>query len=214
MTEGHRVAGIVLAGGRGSRMGGGGKCLRRLGKQTLLEHAWSRASAQVGVLLLSFNDDPRQLPLDVATVLADTLPGQPGPLAGILSGLEYLREHRPDLCWLASFACDTPWFPRDLVQRLLAAAEHDDARVAVATASGRMQPVFALWSTAVATRLREAIVEREQRGVGRFLRELPHVCVDWPVGEADPFFNINTPADLRQAELRLQQEARAQCPKT
>lgn len=214
MTEGHRVAGIVLAGGRGSRMGGGGKCLRRLGKQTLLEHAWSRASAQVGVLLLSFNDDPRQLPLDVATVLADTLPGQPGPLAGILSGLEYLREHRPDLCWLASFACDTPWFPRDLVQRLLAAAEHDDARVAVATASGRMQPVFALWSTAVATRLRKAIVEREQRGVGRFLRELPHVCVDWPVGEADPFFNINTPADLRQAELRLQQEARAQCPKT
>ncbi|MCG3169292.1 MAG: Molybdenum cofactor guanylyltransferase [Pseudomonadales bacterium] len=205
MDEDGRVAGIVLAGGRGSRMGEGGKSLRRLGDRTLLERVWQRAAAQVGLLLLSYNDDPHGLPVPAAAVLADPLPDYPGPLAGILAGLEFLREHHPGRCWLASFACDSPWFPADLVPRLLAAAERSGAEVAVAASDGHLQPVFALWSVTLAPRLRAVLLERRQRGVGAFLRESAHVCVDWS-SDADPFFNINTPDELALAERRLRAE--------
>lgn len=206
MGQGERVAGIVLAGGRGSRMGGGGKSLRRLGDRTLLEHVWERALTQVDLLLLSYNDDPRLLPITAQAVLVDSVPGHPGPLAGILSGLEFLRAHHPDCHWLASFACDSPWFPLDLVQRLLAAARQHEASVAVATCDARMQPVFALWAIDAAARMRETLHGDGPRGVGRFLRELSHVCVDWPAGDDDPFFNINTPDEFEQAIHRLHGE--------
>ncbi len=206
IDEGRRVAGIVLAGGRGSRMGEGGKSLRRLGDRTLLERVWERAAGQVDLLLLNYNDDPRGLPVPATTVLPDPVPGYPGPLAGVLAGLEFLREHHPDRRWMASFPCDSPWFPQDLVARLLTEAERCGAPVAVAAADGRMQPVFALWSVVVAPRLRSALLDGAQRGVGAFLRGLPHVCVDWSASGEDPFFNINTPDELVLAERRLADE--------
>lgn len=206
INEGRRVAGIVLAGGRGSRMGEGGKSLRRLGDRTLLERVWERAAGQVDLLLLNYNDDPRGLPVPATTVLPDPVPGYPGPLAGVLAGLEFLREHHPDRRWMASFPCDSPWFPQDLVARLLTEAERCGAPVAVAAADGRMQPVFALWSVVVAPRLRSALLDGAQRGVGAFLRGLPHVCVDWSANGEDPFFNINTPDELVLAERRLADE--------
>ncbi len=203
MDEGRRVAGIVLAGGRGSRMGDGGKTLRRLGDRTLLEHVWQRAAEQVGLLLLNYNADPQGLPVPAPAVLADPVPDYPGPLAGVLAGLDFLGEHHRDLRWLASFPCDSPWFPRDLVSRLLMEAERCQAVVAVAASDGRMQPVFALWSVAVAPSLRAALLGSTQRGVGAFVRALPHVCVDWSARDGDPFFNINTPDELVLAERRL-----------
>lgn len=197
------IAGIVLAGGRGQRLGQGEKCLCRLGGRSLLEHAVGRAAPQTGTLLLSFNGDARGLPQYRLPVVPDTVPDFAGPLAGVLAGLEYLRAHEPGMRWLASFACDCPWFPRDLVQRLWQHARQDGCEVAIARSAGRLHPVFALWSCDLAAALRDALVRRDMRGAGEFLRTRRHVAVDWPATPFDPFFNINTPDDLALAEARL-----------
>ncbi len=201
--DGAAVAGVVLAGGRGRRLGQGEKCLRRVGGQSLLERAVARAAPQTATLLLSFNGDARSLPDCGLPVIADTVPGFAGPLAGVLAALEYLREHEPGTRWLASFACDCPWFPRDLVQRLRHRAESEGSEAAVARSAGRVHPVFALWSCDLAAALQQALLHRDMRGAGAFLGTRRHVAVDWPATPFDPFFNINTPDDLAVAEARL-----------
>lgn len=206
MNAGKGVVGIVLAGGRGRRMGQGGKTRRRLGGRTLLEHAWERAARQVGLLLLSYNGDSQDLPVAAPIILRDPVAGYPGPLAGVLAGLEYLAESVPGGRWLATFACDSPWFPEDLVSRLLQVGDTDGTDVAVAVSGGRMQPVFALWSIGVLPPLRAALREGAPHGVGALIRRLRHVRVEWPA-EPDPFFNINTPDELAQAERFLQEQA-------
>ena len=104
MAANADIAGIVLAGGRGQRLGRGEKGLCRLGGHSLLERALARAAPQTASLLLSFNGDSRSLPACVVPVIPDTVPGFAGPLAGVLAGLEYLRAHQPGTRWLASFA--------------------------------------------------------------------------------------------------------------
>jgi len=197
------IVGIVLAGGRGTRLQQGEKCLCRLGDRTFVEHAARRAAAQTPALLLSFNGDEDELPALGLTVLPDPLPGYCGPLAGVLAGLEHLERGYQQSRWLASYACDSPWFPADLVDRLQAAAEKHGSTVAVARSAGRMHPVFALWSHTLAPRLRDALTVHGVRRTGEFLRAQRHVAVDWPALPEDPFFNINTPSDLQLAEARL-----------
>ena len=105
--------------------------------------------------------------------------------------------------WVASFAVDTPFFPDDLVSRLRnATREHPRAVIAVASSQGRLHPVFALWSTALAGELRAAL-ERGERKMETFIRRFAHISVEWAVDDGDPFFNINTLEELRVAEQRL-----------
>lgn len=187
-------------------MGEGGKAQRRLGGRSLLEHAWERAARQVELLLLSYNSDPQDVPVSAPVILRDSVTGYPGPLAGILAGLEYLLESVPEGRWLATFACDSPWFPDDLVSRLLQVGEASDTDVVVAVSGGRMQPVFALWSIDVLPAIRDALRTDESHGVGALIRRLRHARVTWS-GEPDPFFNINTPDELAQAERLLRAQA-------
>jgi molybdopterin-guanine dinucleotide biosynthesis protein A len=100
---------------------------------------------------------------------------------------------------MLSVAADTPWPPLDLAARLRQAAEGAAAEVAVACSGGGVHPVFALWSPLLVARLRSALVEGGERSVQRFQAQCRQVQVDWPVLPRDPFFNINTPADLEIA---------------
>ena len=114
-AQNSRIAGIVLAGGQARRLGGD-KALRPLGGTPLLAHAIARAAPQVAALALSANGDPAPFQAFALPILADSVPGFVGPLAGILAGLDWAAREGMDT--LASFACDAPFFPRDLVARL------------------------------------------------------------------------------------------------
>src|SRR5688572_16814531 len=108
------VLGVLLAGGRARRMGGGDKCLRRLGDRTILARIVERARPQTAALLLNANGDPERFAGFGLPVAPDLVEGFAGPLAGVLTGLEWARRHRPDLPWIATIATDSPFFPRDL----------------------------------------------------------------------------------------------------
>ncbi|MGH7075571.1 MAG: molybdenum cofactor guanylyltransferase MobA [Stellaceae bacterium] len=194
--------GIILAGGRARRLGGQDKSLLPLGGRPLLAHVIDRAKPQVAALALSANGDPARFADFGLPVLADAVPGFAGPLAGILAALDWAAA-RPGIACVASFACDTPFFPRDLVARLAAARGREHAAIASAAAAGRVHPVFALWPVEQRAALRRALEEEGLRKVDAWTARHPFARVEFPALPIDPFFNINTSADLARAEALL-----------
>jgi molybdenum cofactor guanylyltransferase len=197
------VLGVLLAGGRARRMGGGDKCLRPLGDRTILAHVIERARPQVSGLLLNAHGDPARFSGFGLPVAADVVEGFAGPLAGVLTGMTWARANRPDLPWVATIATDTPFFPRDLVALLLAAVEREGADLACAASHGRAHPVFGLWPVRVAADLRRAMLEEQIRKVDVWTARYRLIEVAFPADPTDPFFNANRPEDLAEAERLL-----------
>jgi molybdopterin-guanine dinucleotide biosynthesis protein A len=200
---GSGVLGVLLAGGLARRMGGGDKCLRPLGGRTILEHVIDRARPQVAALLLNANGDPGRFARFGLPVAADVVEGFAGPLAGVLTGMEWVRAHRQDLPWIVTIATDTPFFPHDLVVRLLESVSGEKADLACAASGGRTHPVFGLWPVRLAGDLRRAMVEEDIRKVDVWTARHRLVEVDFPTDPIDPFFNTNRPDDLAEAERLL-----------
>lgn len=199
------VLGVILAGGRSSRMGGGDKCLRRLGDRTLLDHVVERLQPQVAKLLLNANGEPQRFAKSGLVVVPDALDEAVGPLGGILSCMEWGSRNAPHCCWIATVPSDTPFLPRHLVARLLDAAPSRRG-IVCACSLGRRHPVIGLWPVALAGSLREAVVDEGLRAVGAFVGRHLVAEVDFAAeGGVDPFFNINRPDDLAMAEAMLRQ---------
>jgi molybdopterin-guanine dinucleotide biosynthesis protein A len=197
------VVGVILAGGQSRRMGGGDKSLRLLRGRTLLEHVIARAKPQVEVLLVNANGDPSRFAPFGLPVLPDAVGGFAGPLAGVLTGLEWARDNAPRCPWVASFATDAPFFPLDLVARLRAEAEQARADIALAASGGRRHPVFGLWPVRLAAGLRAALVEEGVRKVEDWTSRYRVAIADYEALPLDPFFNANRPEDLAEAERLL-----------
>lgn len=200
---GPPVVGVILAGGQSRRMGGGDKCLLPLGGRALLEHVTARAAGQVRRLVLNANGDASRFARFRLPVIADGVPDHPGPLAGVLAGMEWAHRHAPDYPWIATFPGDAPFLPRDLVGRLLAHARERDADVSVAEGGGRRQHLAAVWSVALAGELRRAICDDGIRRVEAFQARCRTQQVPFGNDEV-PFLNVNAPADLRRAEHFLE----------
>lgn len=184
-------------------MGGGDKCLMELDGSTLLRRLIDRAAPQTSALVLNTNSDPALFASYGLPVAADAVDGYAGPLAGVLTGLEWAAGNLPGCVWVASFACDAPFAPRDLVLRLLDAVRRDNADMACATSAGRDHPVFGLWPVACAAELRAAIVDDGVRKVDAWTSGYRLARADFATGPVDPFFNINRPDDLAQAARLL-----------
>jgi molybdenum cofactor guanylyltransferase len=194
------VCGLLLAGGQSRRMGGGDKCLQVLGGKTLLGRVIDCARPQVDELILNANGDPMRFEAYGLPVIGDVVDGFAGPLAGILTGLEWARDNRPACNWVASFACDAPFAPSDLIFRLSEAIEDQKGDLACASSNGWDQPVFGLWPVALAGDLRAALVNEGIRKVDVWTARYRLVRASWAVDPVDPFLNVNRPEDLARAE--------------
>ena len=200
-----RIAGVVLAGGLSRRMGGGDKALKLLGGRTILDRVIARAAPQVDPLALNANGDPGRFAGTGLAVVPDSVEGFPGPLAGVLAGLEWARECGST--HIASFACDAPFLPDDLVSRLWQAIEENGAEIASARSDGREHPVFALWPVALADALRTAVVEEGVRKVDVWTARYRLAHAGFSTTPVDPFFNVNRPEDIEAAEAALNPRA-------
>jgi molybdopterin-guanine dinucleotide biosynthesis protein A len=206
--------GVILAGGRATRMGGGDKGLLPLGGGTILDQVIDRLSPQVGGLALNANGDPARFDALGLPVLPDPIEGYAGPLVGVLAGLDWAAEC--DAETIVTVAADTPFFPADLVARLCDTATgmaHPLVLAATPRAEGEAtksmsrsglvrHPTFGLWPTALRDDLRAALLDGLRKVVlwtethgGR------EAVFDGP---GDPFFNVNTPEDLEQARALLE----------
>jgi len=197
------VIGLLLAGGLSRRMGGGDKTLQTLAGRTILDRVIGTARPQVDRLILNANGDPARFAAFGLPVVADVVEGYPGPLAGVLTGLEWARANAPHARWLVTFATDAPFLPGDLVARLTGAVERDGADLACARSDGRTHPVFGLWPVALADDLRRAVVEVGVRKVDAWTARYHLAVADFSTDPVDPFFNANRPEDLEEAERLL-----------
>jgi molybdopterin-guanine dinucleotide biosynthesis protein A len=193
-----KIAGILLAGGRSSRMGGGDKCLRDLGGSTILARVIERVRPQVTALALNANGDPARFAAYELPVVADASEDYPGPLAGVLAGLDWAARAVTGATHVASFATDAPFLPGDLVARLAAALADGKHDLACADSGGRAHPVFGLWPLALRDDLRAAMGQG-MRKVDRWTARHRVAHVEFPSGSVDPFFNANAPEDLAEA---------------
>ncbi len=201
MTE--PLAGVILAGGLSRRMGGGDKCLRPLGGRPILSHIIERARPQVSHLVLNANGDPMRFQSFGLPVIGDSVAGFPGPLAGILAGLEWAAAHAPECRYIVSFAGDAPFLPADLAARFLAAVAETAADLACAVSAGQTHPVFGLWRVELRDALRAALVTEQIHKVDRWTARHTLVHVEFSANPVDPFFNTNSPDDLAAAERLL-----------
>ncbi|RAI57885.1 molybdenum cofactor guanylyltransferase MobA [Roseicella frigidaeris] len=196
------ILGVILAGGLARRMGGGDKPLRQLGGRPLLGHVLARLRPQVAAVILNANGEAARFADLALPVVADSLPGHPGPLAGVLAALDWAAAHRPDLPDLLSVPGDTPFLPADLATRLAAARRDAGLPIACAASAGRQHPPIALWPVGLRHALRDALQAGERRA-GRIAAHLGCATATWPTTPCDPFFNANTPEDLARAEAML-----------
>ncbi|MGR3503166.1 molybdenum cofactor guanylyltransferase MobA [Pseudaestuariivita sp.] len=187
--------GVILAGGKATRMGGGDKALLELGSgQTLLDHVMQRLAPQVSGMAINANGDPARFAHTALPVVADTLPDFPGPLAGVLAGLDWAAEQGAR--HIVTVAGDTPFFPTDLVAQLQATG--NDLALA-ATVDGR-HPTFGLWPVALRADLEDALQDG-LRKVVRWTDKHGAGTATFPDDAA--FFNVNTPEDLAHARSLL-----------
>jgi molybdopterin-guanine dinucleotide biosynthesis protein A len=200
------VVGVLLAGGKSSRMGGGDKCLRGLGGKPILTRDIERLWARVSDIVINANGDPSRFATFGLPVVPDSVAGYQGPLAGVHAALEWVRANRPSIDHVVTVATDTPFFPADLVDRFLDAGG-DTSAFRVAQSNAGIHPVIGLWPVGLAAAL-EASLERGERKVTAWTKDHGAVPVFFPpvdVGRQsiDPFFNINAPEDLALAEALL-----------
>ena len=165
--------GLVLAGGLARRMGGGDKALIQIGGAPILDRVLARLKPACAQVILNANGDPARFAAYRLPVVADRVPDFAGPLAGVLAGLDWAAQNRPDLGWVASAPADCPFLPSDLVPRLHAAARAAGLPLACARSGAWRHPVVGLWPVAIARRIAPRAPERraaQDRDVDRPLR--------------------------------------------
>ena len=192
---------LLLAGGQSRRMGGGDKNLHDLGGMPLLRHVLTRAVPYGAPTIINANGDAARYEAFDLPVVGDVVEGFAGPLAGVLTGLEWAMANQPDCSHVISLATDAPFLPRNLGDELIAAIE-GGADLAQALSNDRRHPVFGIWPVSLAPVLRTALIDEGLRKIDHFTARYECRAVPF-AGEPDPFMNLNAPEDFGLAQQFL-----------
>lgn len=202
-----KVVGVILAGGQSRRMGGGDKALLELGGQSVLGRVIDRLEPQVDMMVINANGDPARFAGFNLPVVADSVEGFAGPLAGVLAGMDW--AHDQDADYIVTVAADTPFFPPYLLVGLQMAREAEDSSLVMAVTPDPVRkiarhPTFGLWSLSLREDLRRSL----EGGVRKVIDwTKPHGCTEmvFNFDGGDPFFNVNTPDDMAMAQTMLRE---------
>ncbi len=197
------VAGTVLAGGLARRMGGGDKGMLELGGRCILDRVLDCLRPQVRMVALNANGDVSRFDPWGLPVAPDMLPGNLGPLAGVLAGLDWTFANVPGLKWVVTVPTDTPFLPPDLVDRLLSAVTVSGADMACAVSAGQRHPVVGLWPIRLRNDLRQALIKEGVRKVDVWTGRYRVAEAEFDAVPVDPFFNVNHADDLAAAHDML-----------
>jgi molybdopterin-guanine dinucleotide biosynthesis protein A len=199
--------GVILAGGQARRMGGGDKGRLRVGSTSLLDHVCARLEPQVDAIALNANGSAERFSDLGLPVVSDSIDGFVGPLAGVLAGLDWAHAQGADS--VVTVAADTPFFPLDLVSRFLTVSGGMKAPLVLAAthdSDGKTwrHPTFGLWPVTLRNNLRDHLVAGLRKVIQWSEKHQGREAIFETV-PFDPFFNINTPEDLKSAERMLKE---------
>ena len=200
MPSSNLPLGLILAGGLARRMGGGDKARIRIGGVTILGRVLACLQPQCDRIIINANGDPARFADTGLPVVPDSVPDFAGPLAGILAGLDWAAAHTPEVADIVSVPGDCPFLPVDLVERLEVARAAEKLPLACARSGDWRHPVVGLWPVALREDLRRALVDEDLHKIEVWTARHGVAIANWPAKPVDPFFNVNTPADVVEAE--------------
>lgn len=211
MTTKVDALGVILAGGLATRMGGGDKAMRAVGGRRLFDRVIDRLRPQVGSMAINANGDAGRLADFGLPIIPDDVAGFPGPLAGVLAGMEWAAANGAS--HVVTVAADTPFFPANLAETLSAAIGPETPIALAATPDDRpgregklaRHPTFGIWPVSLRDDLRRALVKEGLRKVVLWTDRHGAATVPFEAEPFDPFFNVNSPDDIAAAE-RIAQE--------
>ncbi|HUR42501.1 MAG TPA: molybdenum cofactor guanylyltransferase MobA [Aestuariivirga sp.] len=189
-----KIAGIIIAGGRSTRMGGVEKVLLEVGGKRILDRLIGRMAPQVHQLAINANGDGARFKSTGLTVISDLPGGAATPLAGLHAGLHWANLNGYEA--LVALPSDAPFLPYDLVTKLVSVKQ----KAAIAASGGQDHYLTGLWSLSLLRSLDDAIKSNGMLRVKDWAGHVGAVAIEWPVHPFDPFFNINTPEDLAEAQ--------------
>jgi molybdenum cofactor guanylyltransferase len=195
----HNILGSILAGGKSSRMGKD-KLFLNLDNKTLIEHTIIKVKKYLKDLIIITNKANEYFTKNSLTTVKDCIEGQLGPLVGILTAMKWARENSSRYSWVATFPCDTPFFPEMIISKFIEESKKKESLILCASSHGRRHNIFGLWSLDLYDKLYNDLVSNKVRKVQDWTKANNIKNLEFEFKDYDPFFNINTNEDLEFAK--------------
>ena len=198
MSE-HNILGAILAGGQSKRMGKD-KLFLELNNKKLIEHTLDKVKKYLKKIIIITNQDNKFFFENNLTTVKDCIEGQLGPLVGILTAMKWAKENLSKCSWIATFPCDTPFFPESIIKSFIEESEKKESLILCASSHGRKHNIFGLWSLDLYDKLKDDLINKKVRKVQDWTEKNKIKNLEFEFKDYDPFFNINTKEDLEFAK--------------
>ena len=198
MSE-HNILGAILAGGQSKRMGKD-KLFLELNNKKLIEHTLDKVKNYLKKIIIITNQDNKFFFENNLTMVKDCVEGQLGPLVGILTAMKWAKENLSKCSWIATFPCDTPFFPESIIKSFIEESEKKESLILCASSHGRKHNIFGLWSLDLYDKLKDYLINKKVRKVQDWTKKNKIKNLEFKFKDYDPFFNINTQEDLEIAK--------------
>ena len=198
MSE-HNILGAILAGGKSKRMGKD-KLFLELNNKKLIEHTLDKVKKHFKKIILITNQHNEFFSKNNLTTVQDCFEGQLGPLVGILTAMKWAKENLNKCSWIATFPCDTPFFPESIIKSFIEESEKKESLILCASSHGRKHNIFGLWSLDLYDKLKDDLINKKVRKVQDWTEKNKIKNLEFTFKDYDPFFNINTEEDLEFAK--------------
>jgi len=198
MSE-HNILGTILAGGQSKRMGKD-KLFLELNNKKLIEHTLDKVKKYLKKIIIITNQDNKFFFENNLITVKDCIEGQLGPLVGILTAMKWAKENLKKCSWIATFPCDTPFFPESIIKSFIEESEKKESLILCASSHGRKHNIFGLWSLDLYDKLKDDLINKKVRKVQDWTEKNKIKNLEFKFKDYDPFFNINTEEDLEFAK--------------
>ena len=198
MSE-HNILGAILAGGQSKRMGKD-KLFLEFNNKKLIEHTIDKVKKYLKRVIIITNQDNDFFSKNNLTTVRDCIEGQLGPLVGILTAMKWAKENLSKCSWVATFPCDTPFFPESIIESFIKESEKKESLILCASSHGRKHNIFGLWSLDLYDKLKDDLTNKKVRKVQDWTEKNKIKNLEFKFKDYDPFFNINTEEDLEFAK--------------
>jgi len=198
MSE-HNILAAILAGGQSRRMGKD-KLFLELNNKKLIEHTIDKVKKYLNQVIIITNQNNEFFVKNNLTTVKDCIEGQLGPLVGILTAMKWAKENSKEYSWIATFPCDTPFFPENIIKSFIKESEKKESLLLSASSHGRKHNIFGLWSLDLYDKLKNDLVNKKIRKVQDWTEKNKIKNLEFKFKDYDPFFNINTKEDLEFAK--------------
>ena len=200
----NNILAVVLAGGQSKRFGED-KNQAKLGNITLLEHVLSKVTKKFEKTLIISNQNLNIKTLNSITIVPDCIQGNLGPLVGVLTAMKWIKKNNKQYQWIATFPSDTPFFDTSIIEKYKSRINLNESLLYFVRSNQKRHNIFGLWSVKLMDTLENDLINNNFRKVEKWADKIGVETINVKIDKFDPFFNINTKTDLKEAEKILKE---------